>query len=75
VGQDRLGPSYFFISLVLDPLNSLFSYGTYLPKGIWSLAPIFLFLQEPIKDIIIFVLAETKNSPQTYSHWVPPVEF
>jgi hypothetical protein len=24
VGQERLGPSYFFISLVLGPLNSLF---------------------------------------------------
>jgi hypothetical protein len=23
VGQERLGPSYFFISLVLGPLNSL----------------------------------------------------
>jgi hypothetical protein len=26
VGQERLGPSYFFISLVLGPLNSLVWY-------------------------------------------------
>jgi hypothetical protein len=26
VGQERLGPSYFFISLVLGPLNSLLWY-------------------------------------------------
>jgi hypothetical protein len=26
VGQERLGPSYFFISLVLGPLNSLVCY-------------------------------------------------
>ena len=26
VGQERLGPSYFFISLVLGPLNSLLCY-------------------------------------------------
>ena len=26
MGQERLGPSYFFISLVLDPLNSLLWY-------------------------------------------------
>jgi len=26
VGQERLGPSYFFISLVLGPLNNLFCY-------------------------------------------------
>jgi hypothetical protein len=34
VGQELLGPSYFFTSLVLGPLNS--SYGTYLPKGIYG---------------------------------------
>jgi hypothetical protein len=28
VGQERLGPSYFFISLVLGPLNSLVWYVT-----------------------------------------------
>ena len=51
VGQERLGPSYFFISLVLGPLNSLL---WYVPSSryIWSSAPI-LFLQEQIKDIII----------------------
>ncbi len=50
--QERLGPSYFFISLVLDPLNRLL---WYVPSSryIWSLAPVFLFLQEQIKDIII----------------------
>jgi hypothetical protein len=52
VDQERLGPSYFFISLVLDPLNRLL---WYVPSSryIWSLAPVFLFLQEQIKDIII----------------------
>jgi len=35
VGQERVGPSYFFIFLVLGPLNSLF---WYLPSSryIWS---------------------------------------
>ena len=33
MGQERLGPSYFFISLVLGPLNRLVWY--YLPKGIY----------------------------------------
>ena len=51
VGQERLGPSYFFISLVLGPLNNLL---WYVPSSryIWSSAPI-LFLQEQIKGIII----------------------
>jgi hypothetical protein len=51
VGQERLGPSYFIISLVLGPLNSL---SWYVPSSryIWSSSPI-LFLQEQIKDIII----------------------
>jgi len=40
--KERLGPSYFFISLLLGPLNSLF---WYVPSSryIWSSAPI-LFL-------------------------------
>ena len=39
MGQERLGPSYFFI-LVLGPLNSLL---WYVPsyRYIWSLAAIF----------------------------------
>jgi len=51
VGLERLGPSYFFISLVLGPRNSLL---WYVPSSryIWSSAPI-LFLQEQIKGIII----------------------
>jgi hypothetical protein len=51
VGKERLGPSYFLISLVLGPLNSLF---WYVPSSrhVWSSDPI-LFLQEQIKDIII----------------------
>ena len=37
MGQERLGPSYFFISLlVLGPLNSLLWYCTYLPQGIYG---------------------------------------
>jgi hypothetical protein len=53
VGQERLGPSYFFISLVLGPLNSLL---WYIPSSryVWNSALI-LFLQEEIKDIIINV--------------------
>jgi hypothetical protein len=49
--QERLGPAYFFKSLVLGPLNSLL---WYVPSSryIWSSAPI-LFPQEQIKDIII----------------------
>jgi hypothetical protein len=37
VGQERLGPSYFFISLVLGPQTA--SYGTYFLKvyGVWIL--------------------------------------
>jgi hypothetical protein len=51
VGQERLGPSYFFILLVLGPLNSLL---WYVPSSryTWGSAPI-LFLHEQIKDIII----------------------
>jgi hypothetical protein len=52
VGQERLGPSYFFISLVLGPLNRL----------VWWEVPLryialrsFSFLQEQIKDIIITI--------------------
>jgi hypothetical protein len=48
VGQERLGPSYFFISLVLGPLNSLL-------KVYMELGSYFLFLQEQIKDIIIIL--------------------
>jgi hypothetical protein len=42
VGQEQLGPSYLFISLVLGPLNSLL---WYVPSSryIWSSAPIFCF--------------------------------
>jgi hypothetical protein len=50
VGQDRLGPSYFFISLVLGPLNSLVWWEV--PLGYIALRS-FLFLQEQIKYIII----------------------
>ena len=38
VGQERLGPSYFFISLVLGPLNSLVWVRTFLKVyGAWLL--------------------------------------
>ena len=45
VGQEKLGPSYFFISLVLGPLNSLL---WYVPSSryIWSSAPIFCFCKK-----------------------------
>ena len=61
MGQEWLGPSYFFISLVLGPLNSLLWYCTFLTVcGVWSqeLGSYFLFLEEQIKDIIILFLQE-----------------
>ena len=41
-GEERLGPSYFFMSFVLGPLHSLL---WYVPSSryIWSSAPIFCF--------------------------------
>ena len=48
VGQERLGPSYFFISLVLQPLMVRTFLKVYMELGSY-----FLFLQEQIKDIII----------------------
>ncbi len=53
MSQEKLGPSYFVISLVLGPLNSLL---WHVPssRSIWSLAPI-LFLQEQIQEIIIII--------------------
>jgi hypothetical protein len=59
VAQERLGPSYFFISLVLGPLNSLLWYVTS-SRYIWNSAPI-LFLQEQLKDII--VLTRVRAAP------------
>ena len=50
MGQERLGPSYFFISLVLFPLNSLLWWEV--PSGDIALG-LFLFLQEQIKGIIV----------------------
>jgi hypothetical protein len=52
VGQERLGPSYFFISLVLGPQNSLL---WYVPSSRYIWRSSFLFLQEQIKDIIIIL--------------------
>jgi hypothetical protein len=52
VGQERLGPSYIFIPLVLGPLNRLVWWEV--PLGYIALRS-FLFLQEQIKDIIITV--------------------
>jgi hypothetical protein len=52
VGQERLGPSYFFIPLILGPLNSLVWWEVplgYIPLTLGR----FLFLQEQIKEIII----------------------
>jgi hypothetical protein len=43
VSQERLGPSYFFISLVLVPLNSL--YGTHLPQGIYGARLVLCFCE------------------------------
>jgi hypothetical protein len=50
VGQERLGPSYVFISLVLGPLNRLVWWEV--PLGYIVLRS-FLFLHEQIKDFII----------------------
>jgi hypothetical protein len=49
VGQEQLGPSYFFIPLGLGPLKSLVWWEV--PLGYIALRS-FLFLQEQIKDII-----------------------
>ena len=48
MGQEWLGPSYFFISLVLGPLNSLLGY---VPSSryIWRLAPKFCFCKNKQK--------------------------
>jgi hypothetical protein len=54
VGQERLGPSYFFISLVLGPLNSLLWNVPF--ERSMELGSYFLFLQEQIKDIIIIII-------------------
>ncbi len=56
MGQERLGPSCFFISLVLGPPNSLVfrKVRTFL-KVYMELGSYFLFLQEQIKDIIIII--------------------
>jgi hypothetical protein len=51
-GQERLGPSYVFISLVLGALNRLVWWEV--PLGYIALRS-FLFLQEQIKDIIIIM--------------------
>ena len=54
-------PSYFFISLVLSPLNSLVWWEV--PSGYVALGW-FLFLQEQIKDIIIITachISEYRN--------------
>ncbi len=54
MGQGRLGPSYFFTSLVLGPLNRQhrLMVRTFL-KVYMELGSYFLFLQEQIEDIII----------------------
>jgi hypothetical protein len=58
VGQERLGPSYFFISLVLGPLNSLL---WYVPSSryIWS-------------SLLFFVSART-NKRHHHHQQVPPL--
>ena len=58
MGQERLGPSYFFISLVLGPLNIIrTSLKLYVGLGSY-----FLFLKEQIKDIIIITWCELDMS-------------
>ena len=52
MGQERLGPSYFLISLVLGPLNSLVWYVPSLryTRGLGWLDSYFLLLQQQLKD-------------------------
>jgi hypothetical protein len=64
VSQERLGPSYFFISLLLGPLNSLF---WYVPSSRYSSSPI-LFLQEQIKDIIIISVRRLSSAHLFLQH-------
>ena len=52
MGQERLGPSYFFISLVFRPSKQPLMVRTFL-KVYMELGSSFLFLQEQIKDMII----------------------
>ncbi len=64
VGQERLGPSYFFISLVFGPLNNFLWYvPSKFLKVYMELGSYFLFLQEQIKDIIIMRRARETYQP------------
>jgi hypothetical protein len=63
VGQERLGPSYFFIPLMLGPLNNLVWWEVSL--GYIALRS-FLFLQEQIKDIIISFLTKLSTKYATF---------
>jgi hypothetical protein len=52
VGQERLGPSYFFQIITVRPSKQPLMVRTFL-KVYMELDSYFLFLQEQIKDIII----------------------
>ena len=72
MGQERLGPSYFFISLVLGLLNSLLWYVPSSRYSLWSSAHI-LFLQEQIKDIIIIIWLRSASEKNLSISFVRPI--
>jgi hypothetical protein len=73
VGNERLGPSYFFISLVLGPLNCHkhpLMVRTFL-KVYMELGSYFLLLHEQIKGIIIIKVILMKM-PWLRCLWILP---
>ena len=60
MGQEWLGPSYFFISLVLGPLNSLLEESTD-PNRYTSKAK-FCFCKNNKRMIIMYIAAETVST-------------
>ncbi len=66
VGQELLGPSYFFISLVLGPLIPLMV-RTFLKVYI-EIGSYFLFLKEQIKNIIIIICLVSTSTRQLQAY-------
>ena len=74
MGQGRLGPSYFFTSLVLGPLNRQhrLMVRTFL-KVYMELGSYFLFLQEQIEDIINETKSHTSHNGEEHGSVTIPV--
>ena len=69
MGQERLGPSYFFIIISVRPSKQPLMVLTFL-KVYMELGSYFLFLQEQIKDIIITITPPSYGNPT-----LPPVVY